>query len=196
MAHQWFGDLVTMQWWDDIWLNEGFATWMESKPLAAAHPEWNIAVDEAAENQTALALDALKATRPIHADVETPAQIDEAFDAIAYQKGAAVLRMLESYVGAETFRKGVNAYLQAHAYKNATSEDFWKALSASSGKPVERILPTFVNQPGVPLLDVSIACANGQTAVTLKQRVSCRPAQGEAGVADSGSRPRAARPRV
>jgi aminopeptidase N len=170
MAHQWFGDLVTMQWWDDIWLNEGFATWMANKPLAAVHPDWNIDVDEGQETRTALALDSLRATRPIHADVETPAQIDEAFDAIAYQKGASVLRMIESYVGPETFRKGVNAYLQAHAYKNATSEDFWKSLSASSGKPVERILPTFVNQPGVPLIDVSLSCANGQTAVLLKQQ--------------------------
>jgi aminopeptidase N len=170
IAHQWFGDLVTMQWWDDIWLNEGFATWMQNKPLAAAHPEWNIDVDEAADNQTALALDSLKSTRPVHSAVQTPAQIDEAFDAIAYQKGAAVLRMLESYVGAETFRNGVNAYIEAHAYKNATSEDFSKALAASSGKPVERILPSFVNQPGVPLLTVSIACASGQTAVTLKQQ--------------------------
>src|SRR6185503_12556746 len=170
MAHQWFGDLVTMEWWDDIWLNEGFATWMANKPLAALHPEWHVDVDEAQENQTALALDALQTTRPIHADVRTPAEIDEAFDAIAYQKGAAVLRMIERYVGGETFRKGVNAYIQAHAYKNATSEDLWKSLSASSGKPVERILPTFVNQPGVPLIDVSVACANGGTAVTLKQQ--------------------------
>jgi aminopeptidase N len=170
MAHQWFGDLVTMSWWDDIWLNEGFATWMANKPLAAAHPDWNVAVDEAGENQTALALDSLKSTRPIHADVDTPAQIDEAFDAIAYEKGAAVLRMIESYVGADTFKKGVNAYLQAHAYGNATSEDFWKSIAGTSGKPVERILPTFVNQPGVPLVDVSIACAGGRTAVTLKQQ--------------------------
>jgi aminopeptidase N len=170
MAHQWFGDLVTMQWWDDIWLNEGFATWMANKPLAAAHPEWSIDVDEADENRTALGLDSLTSTRPIHADVSTPAQIDEAFDAIAYQKGAAVLRMVESYVGADTFKQGINAYLQAHAYGNATSEDFAKAIAGASGKPVERILPTFVNQPGVPLIDVSIACANNQTAVTLKQQ--------------------------
>src|SRR5215471_97940 len=170
MAHQWFGDLVTMQWWDDIWLNEGFATWMANKPLAAAHPDWHVDVDEAQENQTALALDSLNATRPIHSDVDTPAQIDEAFDAIAYQKGAAVLRMLESYVGADTFKKGINAYLQAHAYGNATSEDFSKSIASTSGKPVERILPTFVNQPGVPLLDVSIGCAGNQTAVTLKQQ--------------------------
>jgi aminopeptidase N len=170
MAHQWFGDLVTMQWWDDIWLNEGFATWMANKPLAAAHPDWNVDVDEAEENRTALGLDSLSTTRPIHNDVSTPAEIDEAFDAIAYQKGAAVLRMLESYVGAETFKKGINAYLQAHAYGNATSEDFSKSIAASSGKPVERILPTFVNQPGVPLLDVSLACEGNQTAVTLTQR--------------------------
>ena len=170
MAHQWFGDLVTMQWWDDIWLNEGFATWMANKPLAAAHPEWNIDVDEADETRTARSLDSLKSTRPIHADVSTPAQIDEAFDAIAYQKGAAVLRMLESYVGAETFRKGINTYLEAHAYGNATSEDFARSIAGTSGKPVERILPTFVNQPGVPLLEVSLACANNQTAVTLTQQ--------------------------
>ena len=182
MAHQWFGDLVTMQWWDDIWLNEGFATWMANKPLAATHPDWNIDVDEADENRTALGLDSLTSTRPIHADVMTPAQIDEAFDAIAYQKGAAVLRMIESYVGAETFKKGVNAYLQAHAYGNATSEDFARSIAGTSGKPVERILPTFVNQPGVPLLDVSIACANGQTAVTVKQqRFLIDASQSEAG---------------
>src|SRR4051812_47420492 len=170
MAHQWFGDLVTMQWWDDIWLNEGFATWMANKPVDAAHEDWNVSVDEAEENQQALALDSLNATRPIHVDVQTPSQIDEAFDAITYQKGAAVLRMVESYVGADTFKKGINAYLQAHAYGNATSEDFSKSIAASSGKPVERILPTFVNQPGVPLLDVSLACEGNQTAVTLKQQ--------------------------
>src|SRR5215471_3594377 len=128
MAHQWFGDLVTMAWWDDIWLNEGFATWMANHPLAVWHDDWNIPVDEALESKQALDLDALKTTRAVHAPANTPAEIDEAFDAIAYQKGAAVLRMVESYVGTETFRKGVNAYLQAHAYGNATSEDFSRAL--------------------------------------------------------------------
>src|SRR5258705_1133292 len=170
IAHQWFGDLVTMKWWDDTWLNEGFATWMANKPLAARHPEWNVPVDEEEETQQALALDSLKATRPIHTDVQTPAQIDEAFDAIAYQKGASVLRMLESYVGADAFRTGVNAYLQNHAYGNATSEDFAKALAGSSSKPVERILPTFVNQPGVPLIEVALACTGGRASVTLTQQ--------------------------
>ena len=99
----------------------------------------------------------------------TPAQIDEAFDAIAYQKGAAVLRMIESYVGPEPFKKGVNAYLQAHAYGNATSQDFWTAIAAASGAPVDRIMPTFVNQPGVPLIDVSLSCPASETRVTLGQ---------------------------
>src|SRR5262245_39994603 len=170
MAHQWFGDLVTMQWWDDLWLNEGFATWMANKPLAAAHQDWLIPVDEALENQKALEVDSLNATRPIHVDASTPAQIEELFDAITYEKGASVMRMVENYVGAETFRKGVNAYVQAHAYGNATSEDFSKALSATSGKPVERILPSFVNQSGFPLIDVSTACRGNRTTVTLKQQ--------------------------
>ena len=104
MAHQWFGDLVTMQWWDDIWLNEGFATWMANRPLAASQPDWNIAVDEALETQTALDLDSLRSTHALRSAVRTPAEIDAAFDAIAYQKGAAVLRMIEHYVGADTFR--------------------------------------------------------------------------------------------
>jgi len=173
MAHQWFGDLVTMAWWDDIWLNEGFATWMANKPLAAAHPDWNMAVDEAHETRTALSLDALRSTRPVHNDAETPAEIDEAFDAIAYEKGASVLRMIESYVGAEAFRKGINAYLQAHAYGNATSEDFWRTIAVNSGKPVDRILPTFVNQPGVPLLIVSdVRCEANASAMqaTIRQQ--------------------------
>ena len=170
MAHQWFGDIVTMAWWDDIWLNEGFATWMANKPLAQLHPEWTMAVDEAIETQQALSLDSMRTTRPIHNDVETPGQIDEAFDVIAYQKGAAVLRMVENYVGADTFRKGVNAYLQAHAYGNATSEDFWKAISSTAQKPVERILPTFVNQPGAPLLVVAdLRCENNVMRATLHQ---------------------------
>jgi aminopeptidase N len=170
VAHQWFGDLVTMRWWDDLWLNEGFATWMETRPLTARHPEWNLAVDEALDNQTALDLDALGATRPIHSSAETPAEIEETFDAIAYQKGAAVLRMIENYVGARAFRTGVNAYLARHAYSSATSEDFWAAITTVSGKPIDRILPTFVNQPGVPLVDVSLACQEGGSTLTVRQR--------------------------
>ena len=178
MAHQWFGDLVTMKWWDDIWLNEGFANWMENRALASVRPEWNIAVDEAIVNQTALGLDALTTTRPVHATVDTPAQIDEAFDAIAYDKGASVLRMIENYLGPDAFRTGINAYLRAHAYGNATSQDFWSAMAASSGNPIDRILPTFINQPGAPLLDVAVSCVNNRSQIDIaQQRFFLDPAQ-------------------
>jgi aminopeptidase N len=170
MAHQWFGDLVTMKWWDDIWLNEGFATWMEGHALAALRPDWNVSVDEAVATQTALGLDGLRSTHAIHAPTETPAQIDEAFDAIAYEKGAAVLRMLETYVGSETFRKGINTYLQTHAYGNGTSQDLWTAMTSASGKPIDRILPTFVNQAGAPLVDIAAACRDNRTEVTAAQQ--------------------------
>jgi aminopeptidase N len=163
MSHQWFGDLVTMRWWNDLWLNEGFATWMESRPLAELKPEWNIPVDQAADTQYAMSVDALRSTRPIRNDVETPHDIDAAFDAIAYQKSGAVLRMIEGYVGEEAFRRGVNAYLEAHAYGNATSEDFWNALTAASGKPVDQILPAFVTRPGVPLLEIQGDCASSRS---------------------------------
>ena len=170
MAHQWFGDLVTMKWWDDIWLNEGFANWMESRPLASIRPDWNISVDEAIDNQAALGVDALKTTHPIHAPVETPAQIDEAFDSITYEKGAAVLRMVENYLGPDVFRKGINTYLQAHAYGNATSEDFWTTVADVSGKPLDRILPSFINQPGAPLLEVSLQCVNNRAQIDISQQ--------------------------
>jgi aminopeptidase N len=170
MAHQWFGDLVTMQWWDDIWLNEGFANWMESRPLASIRPDWNVSVDDAIGNQAALGTDALKATHPIHAAVETPAQIDEAFDSITYEKGAAVLRMVENYLGPDVFRQGINAYLRTHAYGNATSQDFWAAMASVSGKPVDRILPSFINQPGAPFLDVSLQCVNNRAQLDISQQ--------------------------
>jgi aminopeptidase N len=167
MAHQWFGDLVTMAWWDDLWLNEGFATWMETRPLAASKPDWNLATDEARASHRAIDLDSLQSTHAIHISVRTPTEIDALFDDITYQKGAAVIRMIEHYVGAAPFRDGVNAYLQAHAYGTATSEDFWKTIAATSGKPVDQILPTFINQPGVPIIDVSSLTCAGSTPETL-----------------------------
>ena len=169
IAHQWFGDLVTMRWWDDIWLNEGFATWMANRPLAALRPDWNVDVDEAEENQAALATDTLQSTRPVRADVNTPEEIDAAFDVISYEKGAAILRMIERYVGAATFRDGINAYLKAHAYGTATSADFSKALQTASGKPIDDIMRTFLDQPGAPLVEVSTAGAGNQPRITLRQ---------------------------
>jgi aminopeptidase N len=169
MAHQWFGDLVTMQWWDDLWLNEGFATWMEKQPLAALQPTWDMDVDAAHDAETALALDSLASTRPIHAAVSSTAAIEESFDAIAYEKGGSVMRMVEGYLGPDAFRAGVNAYLEAHRYGNATSADFWTAVARSSGRPVDRVMPTFVNRPGAPLVDVSLACRGPSATLNLRQ---------------------------
>ncbi|HEY2471960.1 MAG TPA: M1 family aminopeptidase [Terracidiphilus sp.] len=152
MAHQWFGDLVTMQWWDNIWLNEGFATWMENKPVAAMHPEWNIDQMVASNLDHTLNLDAQPTTRPIRARADTPTQIEQMFDGISYGKASDVLLTVENYLGEETFRKGVHNYLEAHLYGNATAEDFWNAQTTTSHKPVDKIMESLVVQAGVPLL--------------------------------------------
>jgi aminopeptidase N len=152
MAHQWFGDLVTMQWWDNIWLNEGFATWMENKAVAAMHPEWNIDQQVASGVVDSLNLDALPTTRAIRARADTPDEINQMFDGIAYGKASDVLLTVENYLGRETFRKGVHAYLSAHLYANATAEDFWNAQTATSHKPVDKIMESLIVQPGAPIL--------------------------------------------
>jgi len=175
IAHQWFGDLVTMQWWDDVWLNEGFATWMEGKAVDAWQPEWNAGLDEIngdpiLSTTGALNVDSLASTRSIHQPVETPEQIQELFDGIAYGKTGAVLRMLEAYLGPESFRAGVNLYLKEHAYGNATADDFWSTLAKVSHKPVDKIMPTFVKQPGVPAISLDAQCRGNTTTVSLAQQ--------------------------
>ncbi len=170
IAHQWFGDLVTMQWWDDIWLNEGFATWLETKPLATWHPEWQMDLDNAGDTQAALALDALRSTRSIRTKAETPDEINELFDAIAYQKTGAVLRMTEAYVGAEAFRAGITSYLKKYAYGNATGDDFWTEMTRVTGKPIDRIMKSFVDQPGTPVLRVRSSCSGNASTLTLDQQ--------------------------
>ncbi|HTB97713.1 MAG TPA: M1 family metallopeptidase [Terracidiphilus sp.] len=167
MAHQWFGDLVTMQWWDNVWLNEGFATWMEYKAVAAAHPEWGFNEFVIANLDNTLNIDAQKTTRPIRARADTPDEIDEMFDSIAYGKAGDVLLMVENYAGQEAFRRGVHNYLAAHLYANATAEDFWNAEAAASHKPIDSIMDSFISQPGVPLLTFS-SPVNGK--VNLSQR--------------------------
>lgn len=169
IAHQWFGNLVTMKWWDDIWLNEGFATWMANKPLAVWKPEWNVELDEVEETQRALALDALRSTRAIRTRVETPEAINEVFDAIAYEKSAGVIRMVERYVGADAFRRGVASYLRKHSYANAAAEDFWSEVTQVAGKPVDHIMKSYVDQAGVPVLEVTSACTGATTEVTVQQ---------------------------
>jgi aminopeptidase N len=182
IAHQWFGDLVTMRWWDDLWLNEGFANWMQTKPVRAWKPEWHVELDEVEGNQRAMSLDALQSTRPIRAKAETPAEINELFDPIAYEKGAAVLRMIEAWVGEDAFRKGVNAYVEKYQYANARAEDFWTTLAKSTGKPVDRVMETFVDQPGVPLVTADLKCAGsqGKAEVVLTQERYVRDAAAKA----------------
>ena len=170
IAHQWFGNLVTMKWWDDIWLNEGFATWATNKPLAAWKPEWRIDVKAAEETQFAMGLDALRSTRAIRTKVETPAEINEVFDPIAYEKTSGVLNMIEAYVGPEAFRKGVSAYLTRYSSGNAAGEDFWTEMTRVTEKPVNRIMRSFVDQAGAPALSVRTRCVNGNTQVTVRQR--------------------------
>jgi aminopeptidase N len=168
MAHQWFGDLVTMQWWDNIWLNEGFATWMENKPVTAMHPEWNIPEVVAGDEQNTLDIDAQPTTRAIRARADTPAEINQMFDGIAYGKASDVLLTVENYLGEETFRQGVHAYLSAHEYGNATAEDFWNAQTATSHKPVDKIMESFVAQPGEPILTFGMP-ADGNVSVAQKR---------------------------
>jgi aminopeptidase N len=152
MAHQWFGDLVTMQWWDNIWLNEGFATWMENKPVEAMHPEWNVDQAVISGMDGTLNLDAQPTTRAIRARADTPAEIEQMFDGISYGKAGVVLLSVENFVGPEIFRQGVHNYLAAHVYGNATAEDFWNAQTATSHKPVDKIMESLVAQAGAPLL--------------------------------------------
>jgi aminopeptidase N len=169
LAHQWFGDLVTMKWWDDIWLNEGFATWAANKPLAEWKPEWRMDVNASTETQVALGLDALQSTRAIRTRVNTPAEINEVFDPIAYEKTAGVLGMIEAYVGPEKFRQGVSSYLSKYSLNNAAGEDFWTEMTRVTEKPVNKIMQSFVEQAGAPLLKVKTRCVGGSTEVSITQ---------------------------
>ncbi|HTV53051.1 MAG TPA: M1 family metallopeptidase [Steroidobacteraceae bacterium] len=157
MAHQWFGDLVTMQWWNDLWLNEGFASWMENKATDRFHPRWHLALEAQNQKDSAMDLDARRGTHPVIQPITDVLQANEAFDAITYLKGEAVVQMLESYLGEERFRDGVRAYIRAHAYGNTVSDDLWVALERSSGVPVTQIAHDFTLQPGVPLIRGELA---------------------------------------
>lgn len=153
MAHQWFGDLVTMSWWDDIWLNEGFASWMEAKATDQFHPEWAVHLQDMAARDGAMNLDARAATHPVVQEVADAR--DAAFDTISYQKGQAVISMIEAWVGEDHFRQALRAYMKAHAYGNTISDDLWSAVEAASGQPIRRIAADFTGQPGVPLIKVA-----------------------------------------
>ncbi|MDV3293289.1 MAG: M1 family metallopeptidase [Nitrososphaerales archaeon] len=155
IAHMWFGDLVTMKWWDDLWLNESFAAFLEHRMLDRFHPEWDIWKDFLRfETFPSMNTDALSSTHPIQVKVETVSEVQQVFDAISYGKGAAILRMVESYVGEEAFRKGVSAYLRRFSYSNARGEDLWRSIARASGRPVTRVMAQWITKRGFPVVKV------------------------------------------
>ncbi len=170
MAHQWFGDLVTMAWWDDLWLNEGFASWMENKVTDHFHPEWKIWLQALRDKQSAMQEDARGGTHPIITPINDVLQASSAFDSITYSKGAAVIRMLESYLGEDAFRAGVRRYMHDHAYGNTTTDDLWTAMDRDSQRHISQIAHDFTLQAGVPLVsEVSHRCLDGKTALGVVQ---------------------------
>jgi aminopeptidase N len=164
MAHQWFGDLVTMAWWDNLWLNEGFASWMGSKCTAHFNPQWEVWLRRefprdpsrrvGIAKEAAMEGDARSTTHPIQQPVATEAEANSAFDDITYKKGQSFLRMLESFLGEDVFREGIRRYMAAHIYSNTTTADLWNALSEASGKPIVEIAAGWTEQPGFPVVKV------------------------------------------
>jgi aminopeptidase N len=181
MAHQWFGDLVTMAWWDDLWLNEGFASWMATKATTALHPEWDPELGTVSGREQAINLDSVSSTHPVVQRISTVEQISQAFDAITYQKGEAVITMLEDYVGEDAWRRGVQDYVRIHKLGNTQTDDLWRAVEQAAGKPVTAIAHDFTLKPGVPLIRVEdSACRGGKTAITLRQSEFSRDRQDQA----------------
>jgi aminopeptidase N len=172
MAHQWNGDLVTMAWWDDIWLNESFASWMAAKETAARNPDWKWSEDQDKDKESAMSADALPTSHAIQQHVTDELQANNAFDPqITYSKGQAILRMFEAYLGNDVFRTGIRAYIKEFAFSNATTHDMWRALSSSSGKDVGAIASGWTEQAGFPLVSVTAGCDSaGARTLSLSQK--------------------------
>jgi aminopeptidase N len=169
MAHQWFGNLVTMAWWDNLWLNEGFASWMENKATDHFNPEWEMWLTAGLEKSGVMSEDAHKTTHAVQSPVDNESEADDAFDNITYVKGQAFLQMLENFLGQTEFRRGIHHYLAAHEYSNTTTADLWSALEKSSGKPVAAMAAGWTEQPGLPVVNVKSNCTSGKEVVTLTQ---------------------------
>jgi alanyl aminopeptidase len=171
LAHQWFGDLVTMAWWDDLWLNEAFATWMTTKVIGTWKPKWDADVSAVQRRSGALGSDGLANARQVRQPIVTNDDIVNAFDGITYGKGASVISMFESWVRPEVFQKGVKAYLQKHAFGNATAADFLASISEAAGKDVAGPFDTFLDQPGAPRVAMELICPKGdKPTLKLSQR--------------------------
>ncbi|HJU23853.1 MAG TPA: M1 family aminopeptidase, partial [Casimicrobiaceae bacterium] len=170
IAHQWFGDLVTMAWWDDIWLNEAFATWFADKTVDAWNPAYEHGAGGVRARANAIEADSLSSARSIRQPIATRGDIYNAFDSITYQKGATVIGMFEGWLGQETFRRGVRAYLEQHRDGNASADDFLRALAASTPLPVAPAFRTFLDQNGVPEVAMKLDCAAARPRLELIQR--------------------------
>src|SRR5213080_1134023 len=171
-AHMWFGDLVTMSWWNGIWLNEAFATFMEILAIDAWKPEWKRWVTFGVSRAAALVVDGLHSTRPVEYPVRAPRDADAMFDTLTYEKGASVLRMLEQYLGADVFRDGVRDYLRRHAYGNADTRDLWAALATASRQPIPDVMDGWIFTPGYPLVSARV---EGRELVLSQQRFAYLP---------------------
>ncbi len=171
MAHMWFGDLVTMKWWDDLWLNESFASWFGDKAVDNLYPEWKMWTQFVYQDtNSGLSLDGLRNSHPIEAKVKDPSEIRELFDAISYSKGGAVLRMLEDFLGEETFRKGLGLYMKKNKYANAATADLWAALQQASSKPVTKLMDSWVKQMGYPVLTAEVKRSGRDATVAISQQ--------------------------
>jgi len=175
IAHQWFGDLVTMAWWDDLWLNEGFANWLERKITAQFDPAWGYELSEYDEHQYALGADSLVTARRVRQPITTVEDIESAFDGITYSKGSAVLSMFENFVGPSVFQKGVREYIKARSWGNATSADFVSAISAAAGKDLAPAFSSFLDQVGAPEIDTKLVCAKGSVKLEVTQQRHVAP---------------------
>jgi aminopeptidase N len=169
MAHLWFGDLVTTAWWDNLWLNEGFASWMQAKAADALHPEWEVWLHGAGGKRYAMREDAKRTSHSIQQPVADESEAMSVFDGITYNKGQAFIRMLEAFLGEDVFRAGIQRYMRDHAYSNATTADLWTALDAVSRQPVTEIAARYTEQPGVPLVTSSTTCVGSEQQVHLEQ---------------------------
>ncbi len=170
LAHMWFGDLVTMRWWNGIWLNEAFATFMEIAACDAYRPDWERWTSFGLERTVAFETDSLASTRSVEFEVRSPADCEGMFDVLTYQKGGALLRMLEQYLGVERFRAGVSHYLRTHSYANTETNDLWDAIEATSGDPVRRIMDSWIWQPGYPIVTASLETTDDGPALVLSQQ--------------------------
>ncbi|XP_067115221.1 puromycin-sensitive aminopeptidase isoform X1 [Osmerus mordax] len=174
LAHQWFGNLVTMEWWTHLWLNEGFASWIEYLCVDHCFPEYDIWTQFVSADYTrALDLDALDNSHPIEVNVGHPSEVDEIFDAISYSKGASVIRMLHNYIGDEDFRKGMNAYLLKFQHKNAATEDLWYCLEQASGKPIAAVMGSWTKQMGFPIIEVDQEQQGNDRILKISQKKFC-----------------------